>query len=334
MINNAITFVANAAEKSLNEYSLAIAALALKMNKHEKSTSILDKLDSMANRRDDLVWWSTGVETTAYVLLAMLENGWTHNPPAVAAWLIKQRNSNGGFGSSQDTVVAVQALTKYALAAKFERPNMNIEVELPSNKTYSPAIFSINPANSLKLQTYTLPKKIYKGSFRAAGQGTGMGQLSIQYNVAAREPHANFKIIPTVQSSSNHQMVLRVCGEYTPEDEGKSTNMVLMEIQLPSGFEIDGNGIANIRSVDRVKLVETKNEDTQVIVYFDNLKPHQPICVTVTAARTHAVAQQKPSYVKLSDYYAPNLSTVEYYDFGASFCDICEGSNCGNKCSL
>lgn len=332
MIRNAVRFVANAAETSSNEYSLAIAALALKMNKHEKGAAILDKLDSIAKRQDDLVWWSTGVETTAYVLLAMLENGWTHNPPAVANWLIKQRNSNGGFGSSQDTVVAVQALTKYALAAKLERPKMKIEVDIHSNKRYSPAQFSIVSANDHKLQTYTFPKNIYTGSFRAAGTGTGMAQISVQYNVAVREPHNSFKIIPTVQSSSNHQMVLRVCGEYTPQHKNKHTSMVLMEIALPSGYQIDGKGIANIKSVDGVELVETQKEGSEVIVYFDNLKPHQPICLTVTAPRTHAVAQQKPSYIKLYDYYAPNESTVEYYDFGASFCDICKGSNCGSEC--
>ena len=36
------------------------------------------------------------------------------NASRSAKWLVGQRNSQGGFGSTQDTVVALQALTEYA----------------------------------------------------------------------------------------------------------------------------------------------------------------------------------------------------------------------------
>ncbi|XP_017096897.2 CD109 antigen [Drosophila bipectinata] len=330
VISKAVRYVASEAGKSRNEFSLSIAALALQMNKHEKGEVILNRLDSMAIRQNGMMWWSTGVETTAYVLLAMLENGMSHNPKSVADWLIQQRNSNGGFGSSQDTVVALHALTKYSILIKTEKPKMVIEVAAPS---MPPAKIDVNPENALHVHNYQIPKHKYKAMFRAAGQGAAMGQVSIQYNEAQRKPHASLKITPTVESQSNHQMVLRVCGEYTPLDQAKQhTNMVLMEIQLPSGYEIDDNELTKIKSSDGVRLAETKNEDTQVIVYFDSLYSHQPICVIVTAARLHAVADQKSSYVKLYDYYIPSLSTVEKYDVKNSFCDICKGADCGKEC--
>ncbi|KAH8244399.1 hypothetical protein KR026_008423, partial [Drosophila bipectinata] len=330
VISKAVRYVASEAEKSRNEFSLSIAALALQMNKHEKGEVILNRLDSMAIRQNGMMWWSTGVETTAYVLLAMLENGVRYNPKSVADWLIQQRNSNGGFGSSQDTVVALHALTKYSILIKTEKPKMVIEVAAPS---MPPAKIDVNPENALHVHNYQIPKRKRRAMFRAAGQGAAMGQVSIQYNEAQRKPHTSLKITPTVESQSNHQMVLRLCGEYTPLDQAKQhTNMVLMEIQLPSGYEIDDNELTKIKSSDGVRLAETKNEDTQVIVYFDSLYSHQPICVIVTAARLHAVADQKSSYVKLYDYYTPSLSTVEKYDVKNSFCDICKGADCGKKC--
>ena len=35
----------------------------------------------------------------------------TTSTPRAAKWLVGQRNAQGGFGSTQDTVVALQALT-------------------------------------------------------------------------------------------------------------------------------------------------------------------------------------------------------------------------------
>lgn len=51
------------------------------------------------------------VEMTSYVLLSLLKLGDTAdllNARSIVRWLSKQRNSEGGFVSTQDTVVALQ----------------------------------------------------------------------------------------------------------------------------------------------------------------------------------------------------------------------------------
>merc|ERR1711924_474369 len=63
------------------------------------------------------------VETTAYALLAMLssgarsEGGHLADALPAARWLIQQRNSNGGFRSTQDTVVGLESLSSFAALA-------------------------------------------------------------------------------------------------------------------------------------------------------------------------------------------------------------------------
>ncbi|OXB72230.1 UNVERIFIED_CONTAM: hypothetical protein H355_013409 [Colinus virginianus] len=67
-------------------------------------------------------WHSTqsvDVELTAYVLLAYLSKPRLHardmkTAAGIVVWLTQQQNANGGFASTQDTVVALQALAKYA----------------------------------------------------------------------------------------------------------------------------------------------------------------------------------------------------------------------------
>lgn len=53
------------------------------------------------------------VEMTSYILLSLVKLGSTEDlikARAIVRWLSKQRNSEGGFVSTQDTVVALQVI--------------------------------------------------------------------------------------------------------------------------------------------------------------------------------------------------------------------------------
>ncbi|KAH8372685.1 hypothetical protein KR009_002838 [Drosophila setifemur] len=339
VIDKGVNFVAAQAANSEDQYGLAIAALALQLARHPMAQTVMAKLERKAKHTNDCKWWSKSggslsgaVEITSYVLLAQMEHGMANSPMPIVQWLIEQRNSNGGFVSSQDTVVGLQALTKFALESNNILGRMDIEILPPKGPS---ATLLVRPERSLTLQTFVLPTATRKFDFRANGTGTALTQLSYRYNVAEREPDPSFKVTPTVKDSSGQRLVLDICAEYTPvnaRDRGKKTNMALMEIQLPSGYVNDNDNNAKIKAVDQVKRVETKNGDTQVIVYFDSLTPKQSKCLTVVAARIHAVAQQKPAYVKVYDYYATERSATEYYHVSSSICDICEGTDCGPEC--
>lgn len=78
--------------------------------------------------------------------------------------------------------------------------------------------------------------------------------------------------------------------------------MAVMEVEFPSGYTADLDRIPSIESSENVKKVETKNGDTVVIIYFDNLSTKE-LCPTLDAFRTHKVANQKPAPVTVYDYY-------------------------------
>lgn len=63
---------------------------------------------------------SSAIENTGYGLLTLLEHGDRINASRAARWLVSNRNAIGGFGSTQDTVVGLQALTSFATAAASE----------------------------------------------------------------------------------------------------------------------------------------------------------------------------------------------------------------------
>ncbi|XP_044316280.1 CD109 antigen-like isoform X6 [Drosophila rhopaloa] len=350
-IQKAVSYVAEEVDKTDDQYSLAIAAVALQLAKHPQAEKVLGKLESLARNENDRKWWSkapesTGgegqffhwkprsndVEITSYVLLALLERDPAEQALPIVKWLISQRNSNGGFSSTQDTVVGLQALTKFAYKTGSGSGTMDIE--------FSPAggskdTIKVNPENSLVLQTHVLPKDTRKVDFTAKGTGSAMVQLSYRYNLAEKEKKPSFKVTPTVKDSPNQLLVVDICAEYVPLEEAdkhKDSNMAVMEIALPSGFVGDTESLAKIEAVDRVKRVETKNSDSTVIVYFDSLTPGDVRCLPVEASKAHAVAKQKPASVSLYDYYDTDRKATEYYQVQSSLCDICEGADCGDGC--
>ncbi|XP_033172652.1 C3 and PZP-like alpha-2-macroglobulin domain-containing protein 8 [Drosophila mauritiana] len=342
VIDKAVAFVDTKVRQSNEPYDLAIVALALSLADKRKANIVLDKLERLASRQGDHKWWtgsdkskSSDVEITSYVLLALLEHLEQHKSNEhrpIVDWLISKRNSNGGFVSSQDTVVGIMALTKFELQSHESTDSLNIDYWLSiEDKKH----VTITKETELNVQTHTLPENGNNLKFLATGQGHAQVQLSYRYNVATKEASPSFKLTTTVKKSDKSRLILGICGEYTPiaaSDGNKPTNMALMQVQLPSGYVCDTDSFAAIEAISDVKRVETKNEDTEVHIYFEKLLPGDRKCLTLKAIYTHAVANLKPSWIRLYDYYATERTATEFYHVDTSLCDICHGDECGSGC--
>ncbi|EDV58062.1 CD109 antigen [Drosophila erecta] len=320
VIARAVNWVAEEVTRSNNAYDLAIAALALSLAKHRSAQSTLTKLESLAKRRGDHKWWtgadnskSSDVETTSYVLLALLEQNGLDSAKPIVDWLISKRNSNGGFVSSQDTVVGIMALTKYELASQMTTEGIDVQLSyLDKHRKH----LRVGKDNKFKVQTHRLPENATEVKCTATGQGRALVQLSYRYNVATAVKSPSFKLRTKVMQSDKYRLILNICGEYTPianSERSKPTNMALMQVQLPSGYVCDTDSFALIAAIPDVKRVESKRGDTEVHIYFEKLHPNAPKCLNLKAIYTHAVAEQKPSWVQLYDYYATERKATEFY---------------------
>ncbi|XP_062137560.1 CD109 antigen isoform X15 [Drosophila sulfurigaster albostrigata] len=351
-IDKALQYIAEEVEKSDDQYSLSIAAVALQLAKHPQAKKVLAKLKTLAKEQDGRTWWSktpksedsqkesyfhpssNDVEITSYVLLALLEEESAEAAVPIIKWLIGQRSSVGGYASSQDTVIGLQALTKFAYKTGSGSGNIDIDFTSSDNAgNEKKDTIPVKPENALVLQSHVLPMNTSKIDFTAKGQGSAMVQLSYRYNLAEKDKKPSFKVTPTVKDTPLQQLTLEVCAEYVPlEDSKKDSNMAVMEVALPSGFVSDSDSFGAIEDIDRVKRIETKNSDSTVIIYFDSLTPGDVKCLDVEGIRAHSVAKQKPAAVRLYDYYDTDRSSTEYYQVKSSLCDICEGSDCGEGC--
>uniref|UniRef100_A0A8D2P4P5 Ovostatin n=1 Tax=Zosterops lateralis melanops TaxID=1220523 RepID=A0A8D2P4P5_ZOSLA len=137
---------------------------------------------------------SAEIEMTSYVLLALL-NRTKHTPEElsyisrIVYWLIKQQNPYGGFSSTQDTVVALQALAHYG-SLTFSKKSLNT-VEVHSMETPS-KIFQVNDKNRFLLQQASLPT--IPGSYSVEVNGSGCVYLQVS-NYTGNRNVSNMAII-------------------------------------------------------------------------------------------------------------------------------------------
>lgn len=86
-------------------------------------------------------------------MAAYLEAGLITDSLPVLKWLISQRNINGGFESTQDTIMGLTALIKFSEKLSFEGSNVQVVFSYGDG---AETRMNVNEVNSIVLQTYTV----------------------------------------------------------------------------------------------------------------------------------------------------------------------------------
>jgi CD109 antigen len=269
-INRALDYIVRNFNQLDDNYSLAIASYALQLARHGSREAFFSKLDSKAESKDGMKHWekqiaesdekspwnlhpnSVNVEMTAYALQTFLQAGLDSDAIPIMKWLISQRNENGGFQSTQDTVVGIQALSQ--MASKIYVPNNNIAINLKYNEGTA-AQMGVNPGNALILQKYDLPPSVTNINVSATGRGFGILQLSYQFNMNVTGAWPRFVLDPQVNRLSTKDFLhLTVCTSFVPDNLTEKSNMAVMEVAFPSGFTFDIDTIPFLRDTNNVKV--------------------------------------------------------------------------------
>ena len=188
---------------------------------------------------------------TSYALLAYIEGGRNADAFAIGKWLITQRNENGGFQSTQDTVVGLQALEKLSSKSSDNQNDIKININAEAKSLE----MNINSENSLITQKYELPSNSRHFEVTANGQGTCLLQIAYRYNIENSEKRPRFTLEPTIGSASHKEYLhLTVCTKFVPDSFATKSNMAVMEVTLPSGFTFDTDHIKDLKSTQRVKV--------------------------------------------------------------------------------
>lgn len=287
---------------------------------------------------------SLSIEMTALALLTTVRRGELERALPVVKWLISKQNSKGGFASTQDTVLAIEALAAFAETSAASTAPLSIDVDLSFPRVSSAPTYQalgirrnnieqllISQNNALVQQQIRLPDNITWVQVQATGAGTAVIQVSWQYNLLVSAEQPAFYLNPILDKTSNiNYLQLSICTFYKA---GEASNMAVMDVELPSGYVADVEALPGLRRTKEIKRIDTAEGDTKVVVYFDKITRDE-ICLTVPAHRTSKVSNNRPIPVSIYDYYNRQQAARIFYEpEQASSCDICDQDTCSQLCS-
>ncbi|XP_071088566.1 CD109 antigen-like [Haliotis cracherodii] len=314
-------------------YTVAIATHALTKAGSIFAEDAFKKLEHVSKTKDDMMFWeryshtrssywrpyhqyadAIDIETTGYALKTYALRKDFVKGLSIMKWLISTRNPNGGFVSTQDTVVALDALSAFATVINSD--SFKISADISSGKFSKH--FDINAKNALDLQATDANE--FTGTFNVKAQGHGVGYLEIAsfFNVEKPVEEQYFDISQDIEIETLNMYTLRTCVSYSKE---RTSNMAVVEITIPSGFEPDMESIYISRKLQRSELLG------KTLVFYFNQIDASETCIRFTGRRNGPVAKIQASPIHAFDYYEPTHQGVAFYRsktlHDATVCDIC-----------
>ncbi len=244
---------------------------------------------------------SAAIETTGYAALALLAGGDTLNAGRAVRWLAARRGSQGGFGSTQDTVVALQALTASAATS---RTDIDATVAISAG-SYRKEV-ALQPANADVMQFIELPAGVVSATVETRGKGQPVVQAVSRYNLPAAEIAAQsaFQLdvkYSTDQVATNDLITLTAGVRFTPPTPVLA-GMVVVDVAVPTGFAPETSSIEALAK-KTAKLKRWDIAGRKVLFYIEEMQPNESITLTFQAralypVRAQAVASQAYSYYR------------------------------------
>ncbi|XP_004075835.2 alpha-2-macroglobulin-like protein 1 [Oryzias latipes] len=324
VLNKSLLCLKSSLSDLSNTYTTALLAYVFTLAEDmETRDHLLKQLDNSAIREGGFLHWSqTGteksdslsVEITSYVLMAKLGASPTSEDlgyaSSIVRWLSGQQNYYGGFSSTQDTVVALQALALYSSLVFTPGGSSTVTLQSPSGQL----TFHVNPDNKLLYQESVLQKMTGSYNLEVKGSACASVQISLFYNIPTPQETntLSIKVLPEADlSTKKPRVILKLNSLYTGKET--NTNMVIIDITILSGF------VPNVKSLDSIKkapLVDrVEHKDGHVLVYLRELVKELPMNYSLVLEQQHVVQNLKPAVVTLYDYYQPSERAEAEYTF-------------------
>ncbi|KAM6972916.1 CD109 antigen-like [Aplochiton taeniatus] len=328
-----------------SNYSLCLMFYALALANSPVAATAWTQLTTRAEMKDGVMTWSSSrgevsdswqassvqIEMASYVLLALYKRASIVEGINLMKWLSKQRNYLGGYGTTQDTVIAIQALSYYAAFSGSDAINLRIST---TSGSHPRSQFIINSTSYLLPQSQEIDAE--KDLFiNMEGRGFALLQRNVFYNLKSSDlsqkhqntDHEGFslKVNVTDNKGDLDHMVLSICTRLLESQMFPQTGMVLVDVSLLSGFILQPNSVA---PGDLIRKVETF--PGRVSLYLDSLNTSE-VCFTLPLIRAFRVALLQDAVVQVYDYYEPRRRAVRTYNsdllHNMDSCSFC-GRNC------
>nr|BAR45625.1 macroglobulin complement-related 1 [Scolopendra japonica] len=284
------------------------------------------------------------VETAAYALLVFMPKEETSGiQEKIVRWLNSMRTNDGGFISTQDTIIAMEALIEFTFRFRIrDITDMHVNIESSSTPGLRKTL-RIQENNLARLQVMTIPNVWGHVQVLATGAGLAILQMSVQYTIdydplIIQPPVKAFDLNVRARFSGRNSSIINVktCQRWTNLAESPMSGVAVFEMVVPTGYyqyqPVLDDTVAQhirrgIRNLHRIKITER-----MIHVYFSYLDSRST-CIDFTLQRWMPVANMTQFLrVKVYDYYAPERYNESMLDviglYSLSICEVCGSYQC------
>ena len=321
----AVDYLEKSLESIDDPYTMALVAYSLELAQSFSKDAAYRKLIGMVKEDENGMYWegtstdivpteikvrnmvrsTASIETTAYALMALVLHGDNISANKTAQWLLGQRNALGGYGSTQDTVVALDALTKYALNSGTD---INLQVKVKFNGG-SIKELKIDNTNYDVLHVIEVPVN-QEITIEAAGTGEAIAQIVRRFNMPLAEKTAEDIMRLNVHYSTSQVEVndiVQVFVEvYFNPPVPVEAGMTVLDIAVPTGFTPVSESIDKvIQQLPCLKRYDIAGR--KVIFYIENLLPGDRLEFSFDIQALYPV-KAKGVYSSAYSYYNPEIN--------------------------
>ncbi|KAL7630532.1 UNVERIFIED_CONTAM: hypothetical protein RMT77_019277 [Armadillidium vulgare] len=310
-------------DTSDHPYSLALKSYTLALAKSPNAKTVIDQLLGVAQSNASMLRWNLPdrkgqntalhVETAAYALLGMVTfdyNSYKAEARKIVRWISSQRNGQGGFISTQDTVVALQALAAFEKAQPRQTLNMDIKV----SSTELNHSFKVTDDNKFLQQLVDIPKVAANVEVSITGQGCGLVQGVLRYNVLSESTTEVLTLEVAAKEANGKDCKtqnITACASYTLQDG--ASNMAIIEFKLVTGYIPIKQDLKDIVGDRKGTFKKYEVNGPKVIFYLEELTSEKT-CASIRIHREVEIESAKPGSVTVYDYYQPEYTVTQKYE--------------------
>ncbi len=311
--DRALAFLRSKLGEPQDVYTTAMMTLALSAkNPNDPALDALtDRLHAARIEEGQRTYWSPDeqtmvggwddsgdIETTAVVALALMNAG-AHAADAAGAidWLLSKKDPNGNWGySTQATVLTLKALIA-SLSSGNKVTDASVVVLLDGEEI---ARRDFDALNADVLWQVDLAGRVSEGehvvSLAYEGVGNLMWQIAdthyLPWSMVAPEPTGPLSIAVAydkTELSTNDVINVQVT---VANNDPNETGMMMAELGLPPGFELDASALDAI--LGRGQVARYEKTPLRLIVYLENLRPGAPAVFNYALRATEPLEASAP----------------------------------------
>jgi A-macroglobulin TED domain len=226
VISNGMEFLKTKSDAVLREnnlYEKAIVFYAFVLNGQDSSLLFKDLKKRIKFSGNDITTNTKyKVEIASYIALGLIKLANNEEALKYFSFLLTKRRANGGFESTHDTALGLQAM--FELSNEFYAPRTDLRV------TVNDKIFNIKQHNDNDVKEIELPVT-NNVKIDVSGYGTVMVAVTHSYKVTVLND-LEFFDVSVLSKLSTNLLDLNICVKTKTEH----SNMAIVDLKLPSGY--------------------------------------------------------------------------------------------------